>query len=867
MRNSTKGFCLSRRLFVLLIAYLAVFASFHVIEPGKDGVVAQTVVNGNITQNATWDLAGSPYLVGSRIAIEANATLTIEAGVVVKVDSFCSISIYGELIAKGNETAQIVITANSTDPNEDWWSGIEVEEEGRVVMDFVEISRASFFYIYGSGSSITNSTLTEGGAISLFGSSTLVYNNKIISNGVGINGIGTNDTIERNVIVGNHVGIHTNLSKNLTIRNNHISVNDYSGILIDSHSGLLITCNNISWNGGGIALGLTLASSHIYHNNIYTKGTHAADWRGLNYWDNGSEGNYWSNYSGSDPDGNGIGNEPYIIDEDSQDNYPLMNPLTHCDIPDVNLPPVSIPRVDKTIADELEDFEFNGNESFDPDGTLTNYTWTFGDGTKGYGVVVRHNYSNIGFYYVYLTVVDDEGMIDEEYIIVQVKDMDNQPPVAVAKPDYQEAKTGEVVNFTGNLSYDTDGQIVRYHWFFGDGYVGTGVEVNHTYSKAKVCDVFLTVYDDDGDYDRVVVVVKITETPQPPENKPPVAVALPGFQTINVGETAWLYGNSSYDPDGWIVSYHWDFGDGTESWEMDVGHVYNQPGNYTVVLTVMDNNNTTDSDWCGVYVYGPDPPGLRGAELSGAAGQDVAITWTLSSDDGWGSISNYAVYYSSTYDGDGNGYRFLAEIPAGQSSYVHLNAGDGDWNNYFYIVRANDTQGYSSWKGQAGKFVRHMEEGMRTLSIPLVQAGSDVGSVLQTLEGSYEYVRHYDSADQTDCWKSYWSLKPYRDLLGIDHSMGLWIKMTKADDLVVAGLVPESTAISLNQGWNFVSYPSLTERQVGDVFSTLEYKAVQGYSDSPPYYLENKIEVSAMRPGEGYWVWVDSPQMWIVGNL
>jgi parallel beta-helix repeat protein len=863
----------SRRFFVLLVAYAAVFASFNVIEPGKDGVVAQTVVDGNITQNTTWDLAGSPYLVESDVAIEANATLTIEAGVAVKFNCRCSLFVYGQLVAKGNETAKVVFTSNSTSPSRGDWDDIEVMGGGRAVMDYVEVSYGDWAVILGSDGSITNSTFYENWeAIVLWDSSRpLIYNNTIIYNGEGILGLRVdNATIERNAIVGNLHGIYINLTENSEIRSNFISSNEGGGLHLTEPSGNLITCNNISWNGFWevlLSFYFVPAYSTIYHNNIFSTSTHAIDWKGSNNWDNGSEGNYWSNYTGSDPDGDGIGNEPFIIDENSQDNYPLMNPVTHCDVPYLDLPPTADAKASKTLEDENIFIWFSGNDSFDRDGTIVNYTWDFGDGSAGYSMYLTHSYSHSGHYIVILTVRDDYGNTGLDVIHITIRDFDNLPPVAVAKPDYQQVYEGTQVNFSGNLSYDDDGSVVEYRWYFGDGRNGDGIQVSHTYWQPGEYTISLTVYDDDRDWDVDTCLVKVLEAPK---NKLPVAVAKPYNQTVLVNETVWFYGNESYDPDGTIVNYTWVFGLDNQSWGWGdiVSHVYNKSGDYMVTLTVRDNNGTTDYDFCFVKVL-PSHPLLKGAQLSGGSLQDVVITWDLSPDDGGGSnlVSNYAIFWSNTYDGDGNNYQFLAEVPAGQNSYVHLNAGDGDWSNYFYIVKANDTMGYSSWEGQAGKFVRYMEEGMRTLSIPLIQSASDVEIVIQTLKGSYEYVRRYDSADRTDHWKGHWALKPYHNLLGVDYSMGLWVRITSADHLVVAGLVPESTAIPLNQGWNFVGFPSLTEREVGDALSALAFNAVQGFSDSPPFYLENMSDVSLMRPGEGYWIWVDSPQTWIIGNL
>jgi hypothetical protein len=47
--------------------------------------------------------------------------------------------------------------------------------------------------------------------------------------------------------------------------------------------------------------------------------------RSANFWDSGGEGNYWSTYAGMDADSDGIGDSPYVCDENDTDYHPLMN--------------------------------------------------------------------------------------------------------------------------------------------------------------------------------------------------------------------------------------------------------------------------------------------------------------------------------------------------------------------------------------------------------------------------------------------------------------------------------------------------------------------------------------------------------------
>jgi|GEM_PF-5879257 len=63
----------------------------------------------------------------------------------------------------------------------------------------------------------------------------------------------------------------------------------------------------------------------------------------------------------------------------------------------------------------------DGTKSYDTLGKIVNYTWDFGDGTKGYGAEVNHTYAHLATVYVILTVVDDRGYDNWDTVLVDVK--------------------------------------------------------------------------------------------------------------------------------------------------------------------------------------------------------------------------------------------------------------------------------------------------------------------------------------------------------------------------------------------------------------------------------------------------------------
>jgi len=99
-----------------------------------------------------------------------------------------------------------------------------------------------------------------------------------------------------------------------------------AGIHLDNADRCNILENNVSDNDYGIFIGDS-NNNTLYHNNLINNIKNAYD-TGTNQWNSGSEGNYYSDYTGIDTDGDGIGDTPYNISggAGAQDRYPLMQP-------------------------------------------------------------------------------------------------------------------------------------------------------------------------------------------------------------------------------------------------------------------------------------------------------------------------------------------------------------------------------------------------------------------------------------------------------------------------------------------------------------------------------------------------------------
>ncbi len=159
-----------------------------------------------------------------------------------------------------------------------------------------------------------------------------------------------------------------------------------------------------------------------------------------------------------------------------------------------------------------------------------------------------------------------------------------EAPVPVIDLPAQQIVAGEPAQFKGERSTAAPGhKIVMFQWDFGDGASSTDVNPVHTYNNAGQYDVSLVVTDDLNQTGRASVRVTVQEV-----QTPPVAV-ISGPKTGVAGDTLSFSGSDSHGSSP-IQRYEWDFGDGQTAVGENVTHIYLQPGDYNVFLTVTDRN-------------------------------------------------------------------------------------------------------------------------------------------------------------------------------------------------------------------------------------------------------------------------------------
>ncbi|MBN2065965.1 MAG: PKD domain-containing protein [Candidatus Thermoplasmatota archaeon] len=170
--------------------------------------------------------------------------------------------------------------------------------------------------------------------------------------------------------------------------------------------------------------------------------------------------------------------------------------------------PNQLPEANFTYIVEGVKVTFNGSISYDEDGTITNYTWDFGDGNVSYIANPVHFFGANGSYDVNLTVQDNEGANNSYNDTITVA---NARPVA----EFTAESDGKKVTFTSTSS-DVDGTIANYTWDFGDGNTSYDENPVHTYAQEnKQYTVTLMVTDNLGLTNSTTQIIKTQDTTDP----------------------------------------------------------------------------------------------------------------------------------------------------------------------------------------------------------------------------------------------------------------------------------------------------------------------------------------------------------------
>lgn len=264
------------------------------------------------------------------------------------------------------------------------------------------------------------------------------------------------------------------------------------------------------------------------------------------------------------------------------------------DVPDFTISPEA-PAQLETVLFDASDPKF--------DSTLVSYAWDFGDGSSGTGRSASHEYRDAGTFSVRLTVADTGGNTGTRSKSITVGASDNPTADFVFSPG--SPGIGEEIVFNGSGSSATPPRrIVSYEWQFGTDRSGTGMIVTKKYDTPGTYNVTLTVTDDAGNKGTATQAVTVSAS-SPGGLSAAFTVSPSGpltGQSVNFNAST----STSADP---IVSYKWDFGDGTHTTTSSptTSHTYSTAGSYTVTLTLRDSQNRTATTTKQVQVTEPTP--------------------------------------------------------------------------------------------------------------------------------------------------------------------------------------------------------------------------------------------------------------------
>jgi len=291
-----------------------------------------------------------------------------------------------------------------------------------------------------------------------------------------------------------------------------------------------------------------------------------------------------------------------VTDDDGASNS------TSKDIIVSNVAPVS--NADGPYTCELgQTITFDGSKSYDNDGTIVSYQWTFGDGAIGTGMNPTHKYSNYGTYTVTLLVTDDDGATDQDYTTAMVPY--RYPPVVhlIYPIGGETLKDTITIKWSAHDTEDGNNLQIYFYYSSDNGRTWSPFTSNPqentgqcNWDTTKLPDgtylLQISAKDSDNNFDwDTSGPFQIKNHEQPPVNHEPVKPNTPSGPIQGKAGVEYSYTTSTTDPDGDQVYYLWDWGDGNNSgWlgpynsgaTIDTLHKWTVKGSYSIKVKAKD---------------------------------------------------------------------------------------------------------------------------------------------------------------------------------------------------------------------------------------------------------------------------------------
>ncbi|TLZ56278.1 MAG: PKD domain-containing protein [Methanobacteriota archaeon] len=309
---------------------------------------------------------------------------------------------------------------------------------------------------------------------------------------------------------------------NLSIRANYLT-GMWTALGVSSARGVTISENTMEANNVGVEV-FDTTDGRAFHNNFIHSGWYVHDQaRGgstTNFtWDDGypSGGNYWSDDTGFDRGGDGIGDEPYVFAyPGGVDRYPLILPWGR-----TPNPPVARLSTDNPNPVAGQGVWIGGTSSTDEDGSILVYHFDFGDGVTWGGIgdlagTVSHSFANPGTYTTTLTVTDNSGLTNSTSMVFTVTVPTEAPRAYFDFGPLEPRYPDTTVFFSAEGSSTRYGTIVSYVWDFGDGGVASGDRTSHVFRTSGTFQVRLTVTNSWGHSNSLVRELTIASIPDIP---------------------------------------------------------------------------------------------------------------------------------------------------------------------------------------------------------------------------------------------------------------------------------------------------------------------------------------------------------------